>query len=93
MEIMPANPVVEERNLLSVPMYHIAGIQAMLASVYGGRTLVLMRQFEVKEWIKNYRRMQRIIKEVSKLSMAIIHHNVPESRGDGKNARRRSPNR
>ena len=28
---------------------------------------------EVKEWIKNYRRMQRIIKEVSKLSMAIIH--------------------
>ncbi|MBT7261165.1 MAG: long-chain-fatty-acid--CoA ligase [Desulfobacula sp.] len=50
--VEPANPVVEERNLLSVPLYHIAGIQAMLAAVYGGRTLVLMRQFEVKEWMK-----------------------------------------
>jgi acyl-CoA synthetase (AMP-forming)/AMP-acid ligase II len=50
--IEPANPVVEERNLLSVPLYHIAGIQSMLAAVYGGRTLVLMRQFEVKEWMK-----------------------------------------
>ncbi len=50
--VEPANPVVEERNLLSVPLYHIAGIQAMLASVYGGRTLVLIRQFEVKEWIR-----------------------------------------
>jgi acyl-CoA synthetase (AMP-forming)/AMP-acid ligase II len=27
-------------------------MQAMLAGVYGGRTLVLMRQFEVKEWMK-----------------------------------------
>ena len=35
---------------------------------------------EVKEWIRNYRRMQRIVKEVSKLSMAIIHCHVPESR-------------
>jgi len=50
--VEPANPIVEERNLLSVPLYHIAGIQAMLAAVYGGRTLVLMRQFEVKEWIR-----------------------------------------
>jgi len=39
---------------------------------------------EVKEWIKNYRRMQRIIKEVSKLSMAIIHRRVPENQGVGK---------
>ena len=50
--VEPANPDVEERNLLSVPLYHIAGIQAMLAAVYGGRTLVLMRQFEVKEWME-----------------------------------------
>jgi len=46
------DPSAEERNLLSVPLYHIAGIQAMLAAVYGGRTLVIMRQFEVGEWIK-----------------------------------------
>jgi acyl-CoA synthetase (AMP-forming)/AMP-acid ligase II len=48
----PASPDVEERNLLTVPLYHVAGIQAMLAAIYGGRTLVLMRQFEVKEWLK-----------------------------------------
>jgi acyl-CoA synthetase (AMP-forming)/AMP-acid ligase II len=50
--IDPADPEVEERNLLTVPLYHVAGIQAMLAGVYGGRTLVIMQQFEVKEWMR-----------------------------------------
>ena len=36
---------------------------------------------EVKEWIKNHRRLQRILKEVSKLNMAVIHRHIPESRG------------
>jgi acyl-CoA synthetase (AMP-forming)/AMP-acid ligase II len=48
----PASPEVEERNLLTVPLYHVAGIQAMLAAIYGGRTLVMMKQFEVKEWLE-----------------------------------------
>ncbi len=48
----PANPEIEERNLLTVPLYHVAGMQAILAAIYGGRTLVLMRQFEVKEWLR-----------------------------------------
>jgi acyl-CoA synthetase (AMP-forming)/AMP-acid ligase II len=52
----PASPEIEEKNLLSVPLYHVAGIQAMLAAVYGGRTLVLMRQFEVKEWMETVER-------------------------------------
>jgi hypothetical protein len=47
---------------------------------------------EVRQWTKNYRRMQRIVKEVSKLSMAIIHRHVPESRGDGRSTARRRPN-
>jgi acyl-CoA synthetase (AMP-forming)/AMP-acid ligase II len=50
--VEPASPEVEERNLLTVPLYHVAGMQAVLAGIYGGRTLVLMRQFEVKEWLK-----------------------------------------
>ncbi len=50
--VEPANPEIEERNLLTVPLYHVAGMQAMLAAVYGGRTLVMMRQFEVKEWME-----------------------------------------
>jgi len=39
---------------------------------------------EVRQWTKNHRRLQRILKEVSKLNMAIIHRHVPESRGGGK---------
>jgi len=52
----PASPEVEERNLLTVPLYHVAGIQGMLAAIYGGRTLVMMRQFEVKEWMETVQR-------------------------------------
>ena len=49
--VTPPDPDLEERNLLSVPLYHIAGLQAVLAAVYGGRTLVIMRQFESQEWM------------------------------------------
>ena len=49
--VMPADPESEETNLLTVPLYHIAGLQATLASVYGGRTLVVMRQFDPVEWL------------------------------------------
>ncbi len=52
----PANPDIEERNLLTVPLYHVAGIQAMMAAIYGGRTLVMMKQFEVKEWMETIQR-------------------------------------
>jgi len=48
----PPTPDIEEKNLLTVPIYHVAGLQAMLAAIYGGRTLVLMRQFETKEWLE-----------------------------------------
>jgi O-succinylbenzoate-CoA ligase len=54
--VEPASPDIEERNLLTVPLYHVAGIQAMLAAIYGGRTLVLMKQFEVKEWMEMIQR-------------------------------------
>jgi acyl-CoA synthetase (AMP-forming)/AMP-acid ligase II len=56
--VEPASPEIEERNLLTVPLYHVAGIQAMLAAIYGGRTLVLLRQFEVKEWMDTIQREQ-----------------------------------
>ena len=50
--VEPASLEIEERNLLSVPLYHVAGMQSLIASVYGGRTLILMRQFEAKEWLQ-----------------------------------------
>ena len=49
--VNPADPDIEESNLLTVPLYHIAGLQAALAAVYGGRTLIVMRQFEAGEWM------------------------------------------
>ena len=48
---------------------------------------------EVKEWIQNHRRLQRILKEVSKLNMAIIHRHVPEGRGDARKSEKRRPHR
>jgi len=47
----PASPDIEEKNVLTVPLYHVAGFQALLAAVYGGRTVVMMRQFEVDDWM------------------------------------------
>ena len=49
--VTPADPVSEEKNILTVPLYHVAGIQAMMAAIYGGRTLVMERQFEPGEWM------------------------------------------
>jgi len=50
--VTPADPELEERNIITVPLYHVAGIQAMMAAIYGGRTLVMERQFEPREWME-----------------------------------------
>lgn len=50
--VTPADPELEEKNIITVPLYHVAGIQAMMAAVYGGRTLVMERQFDAKEWME-----------------------------------------
>jgi len=49
--VTPADPTSDESNILTVPLYHVAGIQAMMAAIYGGRTLVMERQFEPEEWM------------------------------------------
>ena len=49
--VSPADPDVEERNILTVPMYHVAGVQGVMAAVYGGRTVIMQRQFEPLEWM------------------------------------------
>ena len=50
--VTPADPELEEKNILTVPLYHVAGIQAMMAAIYGGRTLIMEQQFEAKEWME-----------------------------------------
>jgi len=49
--VEPANPDLVDRSILSVPLYHVAGIQAMIPAIYGGRTLIMMRQFELQGWL------------------------------------------
>jgi acyl-CoA synthetase (AMP-forming)/AMP-acid ligase II len=50
--VSPADPESVEKNILTVPLYHVAGIQAMMAAIYGGRTLVMERQFDPAEWMQ-----------------------------------------
>ncbi len=50
--VMPADPEISERNILTVPLYHIAGMQAMVSAIFGGRSLVIQRQFDAKQWMK-----------------------------------------
>jgi len=50
--VTPVDPDIAETNILTVPLYHVAGIQAVMAAIYGGRTMAMMRQFEVKDWMK-----------------------------------------
>jgi acyl-CoA synthetase (AMP-forming)/AMP-acid ligase II len=50
----PAAPA--ETNVLVMPLYHVAGMQALMAAIYGGRTIALMRQFDEKEWFQTVER-------------------------------------
>lgn len=54
--VNPPDPETAETNLLTMPLYHVAGMQAMLAGIYGGRTIALMKQFEAKEWLETAQR-------------------------------------
>jgi len=41
----------EEATLISVPPYHIAGISAVLTSVYSGRRMVQLGAFSPQDWV------------------------------------------
>lgn len=49
--VTPIDPDTHDSNILTVPLYHIAGIQAIMAAIYGGRTAVIERQFDPVEWM------------------------------------------
>jgi acyl-CoA synthetase (AMP-forming)/AMP-acid ligase II len=49
----PADPSEEpDVTLLSVPMFHVAGVTPIMSSVWGGRTLVILPQFDPKLWLE-----------------------------------------
>ena len=48
----PADPAAAlEKTLVSVGIFHIAGFTAILSSIWGGRSLVLLPQFEAGAWL------------------------------------------
>jgi fatty-acyl-CoA synthase len=49
-EFMGADP--DDAALVSVPPYHIAGIAAVLSSVWSGRRLVYLPQFSAEMWVE-----------------------------------------
>ncbi len=50
--VSPPDPELNEKNILTVPLYHVAGIQAMMSAIYGARTLVMQRQFDAVGWME-----------------------------------------
>ncbi len=45
----------DEATLVSVPPYHVAGIAAILSSVYSGRRIVQLPNFSAKDWLERAR--------------------------------------
>ena len=73
--VEPPDPDQEERTLLTLPMHHVAGLQAALASVYGGRSVVIQRQFEPGEWLAlvESERVQRALLVPTMLKQVLDH--------------------
>ena len=42
----------DEAQLICVPPYHIAGMAAILSSLYAGRRLMYLPQFDAAEWVR-----------------------------------------
>ena len=52
--VEPADPSAENVDVLlvSVPFYHVAGATTMLSSVWGGRKMVVLPQFDPGAWLE-----------------------------------------
>lgn len=76
----PADPEIEERNILTVPMYHIAGVQAVMSAIFGGRTLIIQRQFEPKQWmvLVEQERINRAMMVPTMLKALMDHPDFPK---------------
>jgi acyl-CoA synthetase (AMP-forming)/AMP-acid ligase II len=46
----------DEATIVSVPPYHVAGVSAMLSSVYAGRRIVQLPKFDADDWIDTVER-------------------------------------
>ena len=73
--VTPAEPTSEERVAITVPLYHIAGVQVLMAGVYGGRVHVLQPQFEPAAWMQlvEHHRISRAML-VPTMMRAVVEH-------------------
>lgn len=55
-DFMGADP--DEAQLVSVPSYHVAGISAILSSIYGGRRIMYVPVFDPARWVETCRAEQ-----------------------------------
>ena len=54
--VEPMGAGEDEATIVSVPPYHIAGVVAMLSSVYAGRRIVQLARFDAHDWIDTVER-------------------------------------
>ncbi|MFI1464903.1 class I adenylate-forming enzyme family protein [Nocardia carnea] len=47
-----ASAADDDVSLICVPPYHVAGVGAALSNLYAGRTMVYLRSFDPREWIR-----------------------------------------
>jgi acyl-CoA synthetase (AMP-forming)/AMP-acid ligase II len=53
----PADPgTPPDVTLVSVPFYHVAGATTMMSSIWGGRTLAILPQFDPESWLETVQR-------------------------------------
>ena len=53
----PADPTApEESTLLSVGVFHVAGVTAIMSSIWGGRKFVILPQFDPEGWLEAVQR-------------------------------------
>jgi acyl-CoA synthetase (AMP-forming)/AMP-acid ligase II len=73
--VTPADPEEETSNILTVPLYHIAGVQSVMAAIFAGRTLIIQRQFEAKQWMEmvERERVNRAMMVPTMLKMLMDH--------------------
>ncbi len=86
----------DDASLVCVPPYHIAGIAAILSSVYSGRRLVQLPNFSAEAWLETARRekvsnafvvptmLARIVESLEGESSADLPHLKAISYGGGK---------
>ena len=86
----------EEAALVCVPPYHIAGIAAVLSSVYSGRRVVQLANFSAEKWVQIARdekittafvvptMLSRIVEELGSARNADMPHLQSLSYGGGK---------